>query len=76
MIISGQEAKAKLAILYCDWKGSVLTLNVIADCYHALTNRDSPYFCKEKIKRVFASRIASKDILNVYKHIWKELFLI
>ena len=76
MIRSGAEAKSKLANIYSDWTGSVLTLNVIAECYHVLTNKDSPCLCKEKIKKVFARRMASKDILNVYKHIWKELFLI
>lgn len=73
MIRNGDDAKRVLANMY--GKESVITDNIVAECYHVLDRIDTVLLCKKKIKRVFARHDLTENIVKAYNIIWKKLFL-
>ena len=73
MIRNGDDAKRMLANIYGGY--DMVTDNVIAECYHVLDRIDTVLLCKKKIKRVFARRDLTENLVKAYNIIWKKLFL-
>ena len=73
MIRNGDDAKRMLANIYGGY--DMVTDSVIAECYHVLDRIDTVLLCKKKIKRVFARRDLTENLVKAYNIIWKKLFL-